>query len=146
MGHLPAVDDLSDEDHPSEPVVSSRGIGMTLLQRIKQRLTVGRTTSEEKAPLRSQRRAVRPIQQRTCLNVPTELLIDAVLRGSTAASPIGLPSAAEVEELSSLLRLQLRHELHESSMGLVDAFDMLSSEVRALILPRPRSSRAILSS
>ena len=58
------------------------------------------------------------------INVPTEHLLTALQTTLVAAGEDATQDA--VAELSALLRLQLRHELQESSLWLVDAFDLLA--------------------
>ena len=101
------------------------------LTRLRQRMTWGSTTREEKRSLwkggdgkpgRLKRRA----QRQSNISVPTDLLLQALRRRLAAAGDAA--ADAEIAELSALLRLHLRHEVLESSLWLVDAFDVLSSD------------------
>jgi len=98
------------------------------LHRIKQKLALGQTTPEEHSNLvtRAAAHGRRHRAQAQCtITIPTELL-QITLCAKLASA--GAEPEASVQELSRLLRLQLRHELQESSLWLVDAFDLLSGE------------------
>lgn len=99
------------------------------LERLRQRLAWGSTTREEKRSLWS-RPARRRSQRQSNIGVPTELLLQAL---KVQLQTAGVEEACDddVAELSALLRLQLRHEVMESSLWLVDAFDVLSSDYAA---------------
>ena len=100
--------------------------------RMRQRMTWGTTTKEEKRSLWSEsskanrNRRRRAAQRQSTIGVPTDLLLQALCRQLTSAGENA--GEEEVAELSALLRMQLRHELMESSLWLVDAFDVLSSD------------------
>ena len=108
----------------------------SLFQRLRQRVGLGRAKEasvEERSTLvtrakrlrtpdRHRKRSAHP-QRRATLSVPSELLV----RPFSANADNG-PSRQQIDELSTLVRLQLQHELHESSLWLVDSFDILAGE------------------
>lgn len=125
---------------------SHGGSSWPWLQRLRQRLAWGAVTREEKRALRGGASSISPdessigsssvngvgraartrrrVQRQSTISVPTDLLI-AALR-STLAVAGDEADSADIAELSALLRLQLRHELQEASLWLVDAFDILA--------------------
>lgn len=98
-------------------------------QRLRMQMTWGKTTREEKRALWAGAHGVtrrKPPRRQKLSNIaiPTDLLLKALC---SRLSEMGeLADDGDVAELSALLRLQLRHELMESSLWLVDAFDLLS--------------------
>lgn len=104
--------------------------------RVKQLFARGRTTSEEQKKLVSHtplkpRPNERQLQRASNITVPTELLLRALcakLGVSHCAIEGGRQDESHVDELSALLRMQLRHDLQESSLWLLDAFDLLSGD------------------
>ena len=103
--------------------------------RLRQRMTWGTTSKDEKralwqhqsgdGPLPGRSRRKRP-QRQSDLSVPTELLLQALRKRLASAGDAATDD--DVSELSALLRVHLRHELMESALWLVDAFDVLSSD------------------
>lgn len=104
------------------------------LQRLSQRMRWGNTTKEEKRSLwkGASTERTRRSNRQSGIAVPTETLLQALQRRVVSAAA-GEENVVEpeVRELSSLLRLQLRHELMESSLWLVDAFDVLSADAKS---------------
>ena len=68
----------------------------------------------------------RRAQRLSTINVPTDIILQALRATLDTAGEEA--DSNDVAELSALLRLQLRHELQESSLWLVDAFDLLAVE------------------
>ena len=146
---MPLVGTSSKSKPPCTPT--------TWLQRLRTRLTWGAVTREEKRALRGHgssasshggghsgsgrlRHSPRRIQRQSTINVPTDLLL-AALRGTLSAAGDDADDD-DVAELSALLRLQLRHELQESSLWIVDAFDILAADTGGASTPRHLSSSA----
>jgi len=96
----------------------------TLYQRFRQACRIGRPTAGPEASRLVTRTPVkaRRIQRHSTLSIPTEALLQAM--GARLGDSGELQAA--IEELSLLLRWQVRHQLQESSLWLVDAFDQLS--------------------
>ena len=128
--------DMYEEDNDGDPFLDApprrieRSGRTPFVQRVKNLLTGVRTTPtrEEKARLRGEdsARPGRTVPQST-ITAPTSLLLEALCAQLAAAGEH--VDETEVAELCSLLRLQLRHELNESSYWLVDAFDSLACEL-----------------
>ena len=103
---------------------------MPFLQRLRSKFGWWGTREEKRSlwtgstPRRE--RAQRRAQRQSTIGVPTDHLLPALRSALAAAGEEA--SDADFAEFSALLRLQLRHELMESSLWLVDAFDMLSSD------------------
>ena len=117
---------------PAVPVTST-----PLLQRLRMQLTWGTTTREEKRSLWSSKFKRGRREQKQCqISVPTEVLLQA-LKGELRHASDGASDDA-VAELSALLRLQVRHELMDNSLWLVDAFDVLSSADHTGLVSSPR--------
>ena len=105
--------------------------------RITNHMAWGTTTKEEKRSLWSDKGKLslrrKRVQRQAHIGVPTDLLLTALRKRLAAA---GDPTSDEnIDELSAMLRLQLRHELFESSLWLVDAFDVLSSDSSTVATP-----------
>ena len=94
------------------------------------------------AAARSKSHSSLKVERLSTLELPTEQLQSKLARllssssgDSSSEADTHLASAsslaadveAQIEELSTLLRLQLRHDLQESSLWLVDAFDALAT-------------------
>lgn len=113
-----------------EPI-SGRTSQASFLQNMFGRLVGSNSTEENDDLMRRGRPRPRRVQRQVTLSVPTDLLLRALLQ---RMHPIGdeedITTSLEhkVGELSALLRRQLRHELHESTIWLLDAFDVLSAE------------------
>ena len=97
-----------------------------ILDRLRHRMAWGTTTKEEKRSLYSKKHKRKQAQRQSNIGVPTDLLLQALKARLDDAGEEA--SHDDVAELSALLRLQLRHELMESSLWIVDAFDILSAE------------------
>lgn len=98
----------------------------SLLHRLRQACRLGKPTADPEASRLVSRMPVskaRRVQRQSTLSVPTELLLQALALKLGASDEV----EAAIEELSLLLRWQVRHTLQESSLWLVDAFDRLSS-------------------
>jgi len=89
---------------------------------------LGQSTPEEKHKLVHRGRPRRRHVHRHCmLAVPTHILLHALVRKLDAGDDEG-GVRDEAEELSALMRRQLRHELHESTLRLLDGFELLAAD------------------
>ena len=122
---------------------------MGLLQSLRARFSRSSPDEERRALTartprrqRSKSHSSLKVERLSTLELPTEQLQSKLARllssssgDSSSEADTHLASAsslaadveAQIEELSTLLRLQLRHDLQESSLWLVDAFDALAT-------------------
>jgi len=95
----------------------------SLFHRLRQACRIGRPAAESARLVTRTPVKARRTQRHSTLSIPTELLLQALGAKLGAAGQL----EAAIEELSLLLRWQVRHQLQESSLWLVDAFDQLAS-------------------
>ena len=73
----------------------------------------------------------RSLKRQSLINVPTDVVLRAV--GNKLAAAGWEDAEAQLEDLSTLLRLHLRQSLQEESLWLLDGFDELSGEVAGVV-------------
>ena len=127
-GQSSTTESMEMEPAPISQTAQTRSIVRRIYSQLTSLVSRGGTSSEEKDKLmkRARPRPRRAVQRQATITMPTDVLLQSLAQKLTSA---GAPTLeAEMTELTALLRRQLRHELHESSLWLLDAFDLLSSE------------------
>ncbi|KAL3921199.1 MAG: hypothetical protein SGPRY_004986, partial [Prymnesium sp.] len=129
----------SSSTETPEPERATTRVAYTSCLRRLLRRVLGRNSAEENAQLmrRRQRNGRRSVKH-FMVSVPTELLLHALLRklegNGTDREGRGEGGGREglsenrAAELSVMMRRQLRHELQESTLWLLDTFELLSAE------------------
>eukprot|EP00966_Prymnesium_polylepis_P218661 5060763-Prymnesium_polylepis.1 len=131
--------EMTEAEHTS---TIGRAAHTPLLRRMFGRL-VGTAEEKDKLVKRGRPRP-RRVQRQCTITVPTDALLETLSQkllrvGSASSDDSGATLEATAAELSALMRRQLRHELHESTLGLLDAFDLLAAEA---VTPHGTAHRA----
>ena len=115
-----------DRFHSSDQLMPAKTGHLSVFHRLRLALRIGKPAADPEVSRLVSRTPIpktRRTHRQSTLSVPTELLLRAL------AVKLGTEDEIEaaLQELSLLLRWQVRHTLQESSLWLVDAFDQLSS-------------------